>query len=107
MIKMYKRKVNEYKIGEIITKFVRELNVENMIVYWEITKYGYVKIHSNKPGIIIGKHGTDINRLSDLMKKYCNVKEVNVYEMRHYIITNGSHKQFGYTTEVDFIDEDI
>lgn len=79
---VFKRKVNEYEIESILQDFVNNAKGIDMIISYEITRMGIVKLYTNRPCTIIGRYGKDLQIITDKMKKYCNAKGVKVFEIK-------------------------
>lgn len=83
-----RKKVDEYKVGEILDLYLSSLKSEynrKFMVYPEITKNGVVKIHTNIPGIIIGKHGETINAIKGSLISHAKARDVKIVEMKHFL----------------------
>jgi len=64
-----------------IRKYIKEnfkMAAISKIVIERLTEKVKVKIHTARPGIIIGKHGADIERLTNVLKDITHNKEVSV-----------------------------
>ena len=88
MKNIFKRKVNEYAITSILRQHLKSISPK-MTIHFTVTYTGIVKLYTNRPGILIGKHGTNIKMLTEKIKKECNAKDVKVYEMKHIISNEG------------------
>ena len=64
---MFKRKVNEFMIRDILFQFVNSITHCKVLIYYKISRRGVVKLYTNRPGIIIGRNGQDINTIRDEM----------------------------------------
>ena len=85
---LFKRKVNDFNIVYILKQFINKCE-SKIVIHYEITNRGVVKLYTNKPGIIIGRHGKDIKMLTERFKKECNAKDVKVYEMKNIVSNCG------------------
>lgn len=91
---LFKRKVDVYHIEEILRNFIDVHNIEDMIIYFEITNSGIVILHTNKPGILIGKAGRDIGFIECQLKNECNVKSIRIREMRNVACSRKYNRLF-------------
>ena len=82
-----KKKVNvqALTIQSIVEKFISTIKCKIM-VYIEIKNNGEVILHTNRPGVLIGPEGRDIELLERLIKKYGATK-VTVKEI-YYVASN-------------------
>lgn len=85
---LFKRKINEYRIKDILREFIKHCN-SKIVIHYEVTYRGVVKIYTNRPGIIIGRAGKDIKMLTERFKNECNVKDVKLYEMKNIVSNCG------------------
>ena len=85
---IFKRKVNEYEIKDILREFIKCCS-SKIIIHYEVTHSGVVKIYTNRPGIIIGRAGKDIKMLTERFKNECNAKDVKIYEMKNVVSNCG------------------
>ena len=84
-----KKKIDEWEVAHILYNFLLESHIKSdMYVSFEISKRGIVNIKTNKPGLLIGRQGVDIERIRNEMKEKAKVKDVKIYEMRHFVICN-------------------
>ena len=83
---IFKINVDEYRIRDILNDFIKPIET-NIFIHYEVNNKRVVKLYTNRPGLIIGKAGKDINMLTEKLKTECNVKDVKLYEMK-YIVTN-------------------
>ena len=82
-----KKKIDEWEVGHILYNFLIENNFKNDIyISYEISKKGIVNIKTNKPGLLIGRRGIDIDNIRKKMKEKANIKDIKLYEMRHFIM---------------------
>ena len=82
--KLFKRKVNIFSIMSFLKPFAKD-NDTPTIIHFDVTRTGVVNLYTNKPGLIIGKGGKDIDQLKIDLKRECNVKDVKVFEMKHMV----------------------
>ena len=87
--KLFKRNVDEYRVKRILKQFVKSCSNTKIVIYFEITGRGVVKLYTNRPGILIGRGGKDINAIKESLKKECNAKDVKLYEMRTIVSNCG------------------
>lgn len=80
--KLFRRKVSEYTLTYTLKEFIKNCN-SKIIIHCEITRRGVVKLYTNRPGIIIGKGGKDINELKRELKISANIKDIKIYEMKN------------------------
>lgn len=84
-----RRKVDEWEVAHILYNFLVENNFKNDIyISYEISKRGVVNIKTNKPGLLIGRRGIDIDNIRKEMKEKANVKDIKLYEMRRFVTCN-------------------
>ena len=82
-----RRKVDEWEVAHILHDFLIENNFKsNIYISYEITKKGIVTIKTNKPGLLFGKQGVYIERIRNEMKEKANVKDVELYRIRHFVM---------------------
>ncbi len=82
-----KKKIDKWEVGHILYNFLVEHQITNNVcITFEISKRGIVSIKTNKPGQLIGNKGINIERIRNEMKEKANVKDVKIYEMRHFIM---------------------
>ena len=82
---IFKRKVNEYMVRDILYQFVNSVTVCKMIIYYEISRSGVIKLYTNRPGILVGKGGETIYAIKDEMISKANVKDVKIIEMKRFV----------------------
>ena len=86
---LFKRNVNEFKIKVILNEFIKPYINGELIIHFEITRRGVIEIYTNRPGILIGKAGKDIDMLTKRFKEECNAKDVKIYEMKNVVSNCG------------------
>lgn len=86
-----RRKVKDFEIKSILRDFIKPLESTStkIIIHFEVTKRGVINIYTNRPGLIIGKGGKDINTLTKRFKEECNAKDVKLYEMKNIVSNCG------------------
>ena len=77
---MSKPYVDASMIVFILRDFMKTVKPE-MVISVEITHRGEVILHTNRPGILIGRGGIDIDRLRKEIKR-CGATKVTVKEMK-------------------------
>ena len=80
---LFKRKVNVFQIEYILKEFIKPIQ-SKIVIHFEITNKGVIKLYKNRPGYIIGKAGEDIKMLTNRFKNECNAKDVKLYEIKKY-----------------------
>ena len=85
---LFRRNVKTYRIKDILNEFIKDINCKIML-HFDITRRGVVKLYTNRPGLIIGRAGKDINMLTEKLKTECNAKDVKLYEMKHVVSNCG------------------
>lgn len=84
-----KKKIDKWEVGHILYNFLVEHQITNNIcITYEISKRGIVNIKTNKPGLLIGRRGVDIDNIRKEMKERANVKDIKLYEMKHFVTCN-------------------
>ena len=77
-------RVDVYGVKSILRRFVKSIEAPTVIAY-EITDSSIVNLYSNRPGVIIGLHGKNIDNIKTEMQETCNVKDVKVFEIRNIV----------------------
>ena len=85
---LFKRTVNDFQIKCILKEFIKPIQ-SKIVIKVEITKKGVIKLYTNRPGLIIGKGGKDINMLIKRFREECNAKDVKLYEMKNIVSNCG------------------
>lgn len=85
---LFRHKVSEYNLCCILKDFIKNCN-SKIVIHCEITRRGVVKLYTNKPGLVIGKGGKDIDELKFKLKISANVKNVKLYEMKNTVSNCG------------------
>ena len=73
--------VEDYKIREYLTARLRKASVANVIIERTL-KLVTVTIKSARPGVIIGKGGSEVDKLREELKKLTG-KDVQIYLFEH------------------------
>ena len=85
---LFKRTVNDFQIKCILKEFIKPIQ-SKIVIHVEITNRGVIKLYTNKPGLIIGKGGKDINMLTKRFTEECNAKDVKIFEMKSLVSNCG------------------
>ena len=82
-----KRKVDTFKVENILKEFLSIVIAGNrkIIIYPEVTKDGIVKIHTNIPGVLVGKGGETHNAIKYKMITEANAKDIEIVELKNFI----------------------
>lgn len=83
-----RRKVNDFQIKCILKEFIKPIQ-SKIVIHFEITNRGVIKLYTNRPGYIIGKAGENIKMLTNRFKNECNVKDVKLYEIKNIVSNCG------------------
>lgn len=85
---IFKRKVNDFQIKCILIDFIKPIQ-SKIVIYFEITNRGVIKLYTNRPGYLIGKAGKDIKMLTNRLKNECNAKDVKIFEIKNLVSNCG------------------
>ena len=85
---LFKRTVNDFQIKCILKEFIKPIQ-SKIVIHVEITNRGVIKLYTNRPGLIIGKGGKDINMLTKRFTEECNAKDVKIFEMKNLVSNCG------------------
>ena len=85
---LFKRTVNDFQIKCILKEFIKPIQ-SKIVIHFEITNRGVIKLYTNRPGLIIGKGGKDINMLTKRFREECNAKDVKIFEMKNFVSNCG------------------
>ena len=85
---LFKRTVNDFQIKCILKEFIKPIQ-SKIVIHVEITNKGVIKLYTNRPGLIIGKGGKDINMLTKRFTEECNAKDVKIFEMKNLVSNCG------------------
>ena len=85
---LFKRTVNDFQIKCILKEFIKPIQ-SKIVIHVEITNRSVIKLYTNRPGLIIGKGGKDINMLTKRFTEECNAKDVKLYEMKNIVSNCG------------------
>ena len=88
-----KKSYIEFYLKEILENFLED--IYDVVIYFEVIKNRKIKIYTNRPGIIIGKGGIDINNLKTEIYEKTKIKNVELIEMKYPNLIIKSLK-FGY-----------
>lgn len=70
--------LEDKKIREYFKKFIREYQIGNLEIFRTQNKKVNVIIHSAKPGVILGKGGENIKKLTNDVQKYTRNRKLNL-----------------------------
>ena len=82
---MFKRKVDEYAIKRVLSEFLNTVTNCKMIIYYTVSRRGIVKMYTNRPGILVGPGGRDIEAIRNELVAKANVKDVKIIEMKQFV----------------------
>ena len=83
-----RKKVNDFQIKCILKEFIKPIQ-SKIVIHFEITNRGVIKLYTNRPGLIIGKGGKDIYMLTKRFTQECNAKDVKIFEMKNLVSNCG------------------
>lgn len=84
----FRRKVDEQEVSRILYDFLYPTQLSlNLIICYEITRNGDVIIRTNHPGLLIGKQGSDIDKLQHDMRTQANVRKIKLFELRNCLVS--------------------
>ena len=90
--------IEDYKIREYIKKTVVNSGVSQVIIE-RTSKKCIVSIHTSRPGFVIGKKGSDVDRIKKNLSKISstevslNIKEVKKPELNAYLVAENIAQQ--------------
>jgi len=90
--------IEDYKIREFIKKNVTNSGVSQVIIE-RTSKKCIVSIHTSRPGFVIGKKGSDIEKIKKNLSKISsteislNIKEVKKPELNSYLVAENIAQQ--------------
>ena len=93
-----KNLIQDFKIREYIKKNVINSGVSKVIIE-RSTKKCFVTIHTSRPGFVIGKKGSDIEKIRKKISKLTdhevtlNIKEVKKPELNSYLVAENIAQQ--------------
>ena len=90
--------IEDYKIREYIKKNILNSGVAQVIIE-RTSKKCIVSIHTSRPGFVIGKKGSDIDKIKNNLSKFTknevtlNIKEVKKPETNAYLVAENIAQQ--------------
>ena len=76
-------------VDQILREFLsqRPCNLK-MIIIFDVTKRGDVRIYSNYPGRLLGRYGADWDTLVSKLKVYAHARSVKLFSIDNYLIAD-------------------
>lgn len=76
--------IQDIRIRELINKNCNQAQISRILIERPSNKSIIINIYAKKPNIIIGKSGSDIDKLKKTVEKMASLKEVyiNIHEVR-------------------------
>ncbi len=90
--------IEDYKIRQYIRKNIINSGVSEIIIERSSKKCS-VSIHTSRPGFVIGKKGSDIEKIKNKISKitdsevYVNIKEIKRPELNAYLVAENIAQQ--------------
>jgi small subunit ribosomal protein S3 len=90
--------IEDYKIRQYIRKNIINAGISEIIIERSSKKCS-VSIHTSRPGFVIGKKGSDIEKIKNKISKitdsevYVNIKEVKKPELNAYLVAENIAQQ--------------
>ena len=90
--------IEDYKIRQYIRKNIINAGVSEIIIE-RPSKKCTVSIHTSRPGFVIGKKGSDIEKIKNKISKitdsevYVNIKEIKKPELNAYLVAENIAQQ--------------
>ena len=90
--------IEDYKIRQYIRKNIINAGVSEIIIERSLKKCS-VSIHTSRPGFVIGKKGSDIEKIKNKISKitdseiYVNIKEIKKPELNAYLVAENIAQQ--------------
>ena len=90
--------IEDYKIRQYIRKNIINSGVSEIIIERSSKKCS-VSIHTSRPGFVIGKKGSDIEKIKNKISKitdsevYVNIKEIKKPELNAYLVAENITQQ--------------
>ena len=84
LFKYQKKMINEYNIEIILNEFIKNIKTPIIIIY-KINRFNILNLYSNRPGVLIGPAGRDINYLKSKIQKITPIKKIKIYEIKNII----------------------
>tara|TARA_Y100001970_G_scaffold26973_2_gene32722 strand:+ start:379 stop:1065 length:687 start_codon:yes stop_codon:yes gene_type:complete len=90
--------IEDYKIREFIKKNIKNSGVSEIVIE-RSSKKCVVSIHTSRPGFVIGKKGSDIEKIKNKIQKITkdevsvNIKEIKKPELNAYLVAENIAQQ--------------
>ena len=90
--------IEDYKIRQFIKKNIKNAGVSEVVIE-RSSKKCTVSIHTSRPGFVIGKKGSDIEKIKNKISKITkdevsvNIKEVKKPELNAYLVSENIAQQ--------------
>ena len=92
--------IEDYKIRQFIRKNITNAGVSEIVIE-RSSKKCVVSIHTSRPGFVIGKKGSDIEKIKNKISKITkdevsvNIKEIKKPELNSYLVAENIAQQLG------------
>ena len=90
--------IEDYKIRQFIKKNIKNAGVSEVVIE-RSSKKCVVSIHTSRPGFVIGKKGSDIEKIKNKISKITkdevsvNIKEIKKPELNAYLVSENIAEQ--------------
>ena len=90
--------IEDYKIRQFIKKNIKNAGVSEVVIE-RSSKKCIVSIHTSRPGFVIGKKGSDIEKIKNKISKITkdevsvNIKEIKKPELNAYLVSENIAQQ--------------
>ena len=90
--------IEDYKIRQFIKKNIKNAGVSEIVIE-RSSKKCVVSIHTSRPGFVIGKKGSDIEKIKNKISKITkdevsvNIKEIKKPELNAYLVSENIAQQ--------------
>ena len=90
--------IEDYKIRQFIKKNIKNAGVSEVVIE-RSSKKCVVSIHTSRPGFVIGKKGSDIEKIKNKISKITkdevsvNIKEIKKPELNAYLVAENISQQ--------------
>jgi len=90
--------IEDYKIRQLIKKNIKNAGVSEVVIE-RSSKKCVVSIHTSRPGFVIGKKGSDIEKIKNKISKITkdevsvNIKEIKKPELNAYLVSENIAQQ--------------
>ena len=90
--------IEDYKIRQFIKKNIKNAGVSEVVIE-RSSKKCTVSIHTSRPGFVIGKKGSDIEKIKNKISKITkdevsvNIKEIKKPELNAYLVSDNIAQQ--------------